>query len=211
VQIADHRHYGECEKREQHKKQQPTQLRHLERGSVILFGSCIDSEFALDTVFVVDRWTDHDRLNFTKLHHRVPREFWNATLTAWYKDGQAGTHKRKAGCGDGQGAPLAPKLSYRLYWGATVDKPVEGMFSYFACMPARECPSGFARPIIRLPGIIRDNLKMGYRLNKRKRLETTTVKKYWNDVRQQVESAGLWIGVGSEMPRRRTRTPAQGS
>jgi hypothetical protein len=40
-----------------------TQLRFLESGSVIIFGSCLNQKFVLDTVFVVDRYYDIESLN----------------------------------------------------------------------------------------------------------------------------------------------------
>jgi predicted nucleotidyltransferase len=37
----------------------PTKLHSLEKGSVILFGSRLNHDFVLDTVFVVKCWKDH--------------------------------------------------------------------------------------------------------------------------------------------------------
>jgi hypothetical protein len=42
------------------KNDRANQLRYLEKGSVILFGSCVgQSDFVLDTVFVVAGWIEH--------------------------------------------------------------------------------------------------------------------------------------------------------
>jgi hypothetical protein len=49
---------------QQHTATGPTQLRFLERGSVILFGSSVGRRFVLDTVFVVSRWIDHDHASY---------------------------------------------------------------------------------------------------------------------------------------------------
>src|SRR5216684_1999705 len=58
-------HYTGCQQRT---TKSATQLRYLSEGSVILFGSCEDrNEFVLDTVFVVDRWIDHSRLNYRRV------------------------------------------------------------------------------------------------------------------------------------------------
>lgn len=55
-------HYTLCQ---QATRKGSTQLRYLEKGSVILFGSCIELRtFVLDTVFVVDHWLDHDETDF---------------------------------------------------------------------------------------------------------------------------------------------------
>ncbi len=44
---------------QQNTKRGATQLRYLDRGSVILFGSCVNGSLVLDTVFVADSWEDH--------------------------------------------------------------------------------------------------------------------------------------------------------
>src|SRR5262245_14107376 len=55
-------YYTGCQQRT---RNGPTQLRYLSRGSVILFGSCLDkSKFVLDTLFVVDGWVDHNEKNY---------------------------------------------------------------------------------------------------------------------------------------------------
>jgi len=55
--FGDHFLYSNCLQRT---KFGPTQMTTLDRGSVILFGSCIGkTEFVVDTVFVVDRWINY--------------------------------------------------------------------------------------------------------------------------------------------------------
>ncbi|MEE9315869.1 MAG: hypothetical protein V3U97_02040, partial [bacterium] len=50
---------------QQYKKEKPTQLRYLEKDSVILFGSCQNkSQFILDTVFVVGDYIDHEKATY---------------------------------------------------------------------------------------------------------------------------------------------------
>ena len=100
-------------------------LKHLDRGSVIAFGSGkkADSErrFILDTVLVIRDSCAYDPLEpDEKLKFKVPDAFLNVT-----------------------GGPLAADLSenpqkggFRLYRGATPDDPVGGMFSFFP--PSRQ-------------------------------------------------------------------------
>jgi hypothetical protein len=174
------------------------QLTRLARGSVILFGSCLGRKFVLDTVFVVDRWEDHDGADYQMLKKRVPKGYWDVTLAAWYKDSVGGCS------GTAQTGGLLPihENRYRLYWGATVDRPVEGMFSFFPCQPAHLSSRGFARPVIELPGTISNQQTTGHKLNSG--LTMAQVRRNWKRVCQQVEKAGLWIGTSSQMPRRQT-------
>ncbi len=167
-------------------KRGATQLRYLERGSVILFGSRLGSQFCIDTVFVVrDRKEHHARNYKTGFRNLVSEAFQEATLSVWYSD-------KNNSC--------APE-SCRLYFGATIDEPVNGMFSYFPCMPAKDCPRGFARPAIDLPDVINPALQQGKRLNKGVTLKVAT--DYWNAVRESVESSGLWLGVHADLPPRK--------
>ena len=65
-----------------------TQLRYLKRGSVLLFGSCIGGAFALDTVFVVKDWIDHNAANYRELlKGQVPEAYWDVTLFPWHREG----------------------------------------------------------------------------------------------------------------------------
>jgi hypothetical protein len=98
------------------------------------------------------------------------------------------------------GAP-ARRDSWRLYFGATVDNPVDGMFSFFPCAPTNQRPQGFARPVIELPGVITQELRQGKRLNRG--LHAAKVAEYWSCVRERVESSGLRLGVHADMPPRR--------
>lgn len=166
---------------QQNTKRGATQLRYLDRGSVILFGSCIDGSFGLDTVFVVDSWEDHSEAHFRRHQPRLFRAYWDVTFRPWY----ANEH---------------PRLC-RVYRGATAARPVQGMFSFFPCMPAERSPTGFGRPIIELPNIITQGLRQHYRLTRG--LTVASVAEYWRDVRDQVEQQHLWLGVKARIPKRR--------
>lgn len=89
-------------------------------------------------------------------------------------------------------------LTFRLYYGATHDRQHQGMYSFFPCVPYGESPFGFARPHIRLPGIITDNLYMGKKLNPQDNIEVFV--SLWNAVRAQVLDQGLCIGVETQLP-----------
>lgn len=170
-----------------------TQLRRLDSGSVILFGSCVGGRFAIDTVFVVGRKPDdHNSQDYSKLQGSVPQVYWDVTIRPLYESNRGGNSN----------APCAQGPSWRLYRGATIDDDVDGMFSFFPCVPAEQSPNGFARPLIVNPSVITTNLLQGKRLNRG--VSRVDVKRFWNDVRKQVESANLSIGVFAEMPGQRT-------
>lgn len=166
----------------QHKRTGPTQLRHLTRGSVILFGSCRDrSRFVVDTVFVVADHLDHTKQNHRdRLRGRVPATYEAVTLAPWYVD------------------PDSAFRSHRLYEGATFDDRVAGMFSFFPALPAALAPRGFARPTIRLPGVITDRHSQGYRLNPQARAADAVP--LWEGVVRQITEQGLMLGIGAALP-----------
>lgn len=187
--VFDGFYYGLCQ---QNTIRGPTQLRYLRKGSVILFGSCVGGQFALDTVFVVDNCVEfHLKSPVNELREHVRKPYVEANVKTWRE-----SHENEVGCG-ATCDPTEPQ-SFRLYFGATAKKPVNDMFSYFPCQPAHECANGFARPIISFPGIVTDNLLQGKRLNRG--VSAVQIKKRWKYVQRQVESAGLCVGVYAEMP-----------
>jgi len=122
----------------------PTALQRLGRGSVICFGSTIDHAFCVDTVFVVasaEPWTAADAADLDL--DEAFRVCTAEAIVTW-QDLDPGA----SGCGPGESVP------FTLSRGATVDDPVDGMFSF---VPARRADAGpqamrFARPAVELPG-----------------------------------------------------------
>lgn len=181
--------YGICQ---QHTSVGPTQLRNLRRGSVILFGSCVGDVFVLDTVFVVRDWIDHDRSSWKSLlSDHVPQGYKDVALNPLYCSGR----------GDEEACPSNTSRSYRLYFGATEAEPIDGMFSFFPCMPFVNGTSGFVRPTIRDSRFITDNLKQGKRLNRQ--ADLASVREFWRSVVEQVLAQDLWLGINAKMPERR--------
>lgn len=169
-------HYTCCQ---QYARGCPTHLRFLAEGSVILFGSCIArSTFVIDTVFVVDRWIDYAVEDMADIKAQVMATYHHVTLDR-----------------------VSAQYSYRLYFGATFERPQHGMFSFFPCLAYEGKAIGFARPHITLPGVITDNLYQGKKLNPQP--SVNEVVQLWQAVREQVEEQQLMLGVHSEMPERR--------
>jgi hypothetical protein len=158
----------------------PTQLQYLKRGSVILFGSHLQGNFVLDTVFVVGHCIRYQTDKF--------RDSLNGKIANTYEE-------------------VTVKLSEKvtcentLYFGATYSNPVHGMFSFFPCQPYESEPLGFARPAIKLPDVVTDALKMNYKANQMKNVGQ--VKCRWQKVVKQMESQGLHLGIYTVMPKQR--------
>ena len=182
-------HYTGCQQRT---SSGATQLRFLRRGSVILFGSCESkSTFTLDTVFVVDRWIDHDRENYAKvLNGAISEEYLQVTISAWYQE-----PSESNSC-----TPTRQNETWRLYFGASYDMPFARMYSFFPCLPHGDKSKGFARPAIRIPGVITDNLSQGKRLSERSSVDEMRL--LWDEIVEQVRRQGLGLGVYAELPKR---------
>jgi hypothetical protein len=188
--------YGVCK--------QPTfrQLRHLKPGSIILFGSYKDGGFVLDTLFVVGNRPPLGHSSAKDLEGHVRKRYLDVTVKPWYKNSARGR-----GCG------AASRQKCRLYFGATPDNPVDGMYSFFPCQPYKANSRGFARPRIRLPNRINDNLNQGVRFRDKDRteqLELTAMKSLWDKVVKQVKDQHLKLGVYAEMPEKCSHSPCSG-
>jgi hypothetical protein len=147
---------------------------------VILFGSCIHRRnFVIDTVFVVDRWLEHGQADYRDGLDEISDVYRAVTIEPWY-----------SGAG-------SDSNSYRLYFGARPDSPVDGMFSFFPASTLQRHPHGFPRPRIHLD-VITPNLTQGKRMNPQS--SVADVKTLWGDVVDQVERAGLLLGVQAELP-----------
>ncbi|MGC1244830.1 MAG: hypothetical protein WA865_01350, partial [Spirulinaceae cyanobacterium] len=86
--------------------------------------------------------------------------------------------------------------NFRLYVGATFDNPINGMFSFFPCLPYSDgINKGFSRPIIEISSVISGLKNQGYKLTR-----NCNSKQLWQETKSQVEQAGLEIGIHSELP-----------
>jgi hypothetical protein len=189
-------HYTGCQQRT---TKGPTQLRHLSRGSVILFGSCKNSAFVLDTVFVVDRWIDHSPKNYRRvLAGAISQEYRETTILPWYQAENrscvsAVPFTESKSCG-----PAGPaETTWRLYYGVHHSNPLQDMYSFFPCQPYEPESKGFARPRIRLAEIT-DNKNEGWKQTEQPNLDKMAV--LWRKVAEQVRDRNLALGVYAEMP-----------
>lgn len=158
----------------------PSSMQSLPRGSVICFGSTIDHEFCLDTVFVVGS-----------------AEAWTPAETAKLDAGEAFrvcTAESIAAGGRDAYADLT------LYRGASLDEPVHGMYSFVPALPvADDDPPRFARPVIRLDGLINPRSRHST-WGSRRPMPVAAVRDAWQAVRDQVLAADLMLAVHLDTP-----------
>lgn len=161
-------------------------LRSLDRGSIILFGSRLNWEFVLDTVFVVDEaYPIAGEGDLRHLRSHLPPAFFDVTLR-WFHEGAF---------------PLT------LYSGATPSARVDDMFSFFPAVPIAHMPNGFRRPSLALDGIISPGMTQGAKFTSSLdgqllNLNLNEVKRVWESVVKQVTGAHLCLGVCAELPER---------
>ena len=158
-------------------------LKRLGPGSVIAFGSHFRGEWVLDTVFVASCSIEyHTRDMRAELAKRAPSAFLEVT-----------------------GGPMTSNNrpeTLRLYYGATHDEPVDGMFSFFPATPAGGA-RGFKRPRIDLAREYFDKTQTRRERGRWKNLAPETRRGLWGSLVRQVRAAGLVLGTYAELPKRR--------
>lgn len=154
----------------------PSALQSLTRGSLILFGSVLDHEFVLDTVFVVA-----DSVRYTPSsadHLDVDDAFRTCTVESLTIPGDK-DHRNS---------------TFTLYRGATLEDQVDGMYSFVPARPSTTPDLRFARPAITAPGYVNPASKQSPS-GVRRPLGANEVSQVWASVRNQVFDAGCVLGV----------------
>jgi len=90
------------------------------------------------------------------------------------------------------------KGSLRYYAGATPTNMVSGMYSFVPCRLANGVKSGFARPEIKLDGLINPNLRQQARSSEP--LDVATVPDLWHQVVGQVLDQRLALATRLDVP-----------
>lgn len=162
---------------------QPTtpSLQRLTPRSVICFGSTIQGQFCVDTVFVVassEPW--------------IPAEASGLDVDEAFKVCTAEAITTNEG---------DAHLSLTLYRGASFDQPVKGMFSFVPARRADDTDPRFARPPVALPRLINPQSRQSTKGSSEPR-SLDEIKGAWERLRQHVFAAGLVLGVHLETPDR---------
>ena len=174
-------HYTLC--KQSRRDGRTTFLTRLEPGSLILFGSRLQEQFVLDTVFVVDdNIIPHNRLTWNEeLSADVSETFRSVTLDPMYWDKN-----------------VSDEATHSLYSGAHLDSRFHSMFSFFPCLPYTDPERArFVRPVIDIPSVINHKLQQG---QKGTELVPEQTKEIWLQVVEQVRNQGLHLGIGAVEP-----------
>lgn len=116
----------------------PTQIAALSIGSIIVFGSCVNKCFAVDTVFVVGSRIPYYSNSAQKdLKGHISKDY------VYIQQSIFGTSTH--------GTP--PQIS--LYKGATLSNSVEGMYSFVPCRISDNSDIAFERPILDTKAVAR--------------------------------------------------------
>jgi hypothetical protein len=170
--------YSNCR---QNSKSGPRRTQRLARGSLVLFGSTVRSEFVLDTVFVVAE-AQPMALELLPELRGVDETFIAVVPEVIYRKLDDRNSRQ------------------RLYSGASPSKPVRGMFSFFPCLPREHAPYGFARPVIHLPSVVNPLSSRNTKFTPLDSLEQAFT--IWQQVVHQVLDQDLLLGIYAETPPR---------
>ena len=163
----------------------PTQMQSLSQGSIILFGSALSSpfpHFALDTVFVVGESRLYHPCQYKKdLKGFIPK---NYDMIMGFPNSQIQTQ-------------------YTCYHGATVNNPIEGMYSFVPCKPYPGYNLGFPRVMLtnihfaQFGNIIINSLSRNYHITNLHN-NFQACKKIWDELCRIVNQQGYERGVNFE-------------
>lgn len=195
--FGDHFLYSNCGQSAQSKQS----LKQLGQGSVIAFGSGKNiagkRKWVLDTVLVVkDSFCYDPRNPRVALEGKVPDTFLEVTggpLAAWAK-----SPRRESA----SGSCTAKSARLRLYRGATYDKPVNKMYSFFPAKPAGDevC---FPRPVVCLDDDYFNPLNWQAPKGATCLRTPEKLRCLWSSLVAQVHKDGLVLGTRAELPRPR--------
>lgn len=163
----------------QKKSKNSTQLGKLEKGSIILFGSGKGQKrktafFQLDTVFVVSDYIEYDPSDPDALNQENLGNYRDIVFKMGFPE------------------PYDRSLTLRLYFGATYEKPVEGMYSFSPSKIYKNNEQGFPRVRLQDMDYITNNKTQGYKITSKPKEE---VKDFWVKIRDISRAQGCVEGV----------------
>ena len=153
----------------------PTKLAKLDKGSIVIFGSKGQQDgepfFQIDTVFVVGGYLDYDtRYADALIDERVPKTYREIVYKMGFPE------------------PTQQSLKLRLYFGATLQNPIHGMYSFVPAKPFSGERIGFPRIRIKDKPYITKNLSQGYKMTGINSL--TEGNEIWKELRQLSRDSG---------------------
>jgi hypothetical protein len=161
------------------KNRKATKLAKLEKGSVILFGATHgktkeNAFFQLDTVFVVSDYIEYDISDPNALDIERIGNYRNVVYKMAFPK------------------PLNYSLKLRLYFGATYEKPFEGMYSFAPSKVWENNNQGFPRVQLKDTDHLTNNLNTAPRITEP---SIETVKAFWQKIKAFSKEQGCVEGV----------------
>ena len=180
-------------------------LRHLGQGSVIAFGSGVRIDGAwrwmLDTVLVVRDFKDYNAADArNELKDQVPATFLDVAVGPLTDNSEDALTS---------GTCAATHARLRLYWGATPDDPIDGMFSFVPAIPTGG-NSAFSRPLVDLLGDSFNARNIRAPKGQGTSRRPDELRSLWKQLVKQVRDAGLVLGTHADLPARREARSAKG-
>lgn len=172
-------------------------LKTLKPLSLILFGSCINEKFHLDTLFVVSNETIKYSLENIKSKFNKG-SYYYASVEPIFGDTKCNPNvEEESTC------RINDNETFTFYEGVNYNnrKDYNHIYSFSPCKlynTDNEAKYVFERPVIDLD-IITPNLAMGAK-GKDKNFSSSDVVKYWNKIVEQVTEKGLLLGTHFETP-----------
>ena len=181
-------------------------LRDLNKGDIILFGSCKHDQFVLDTLFVVKGFYEYELEEIPTLKSKYNKTFYDVSLAPLHtaKCVSAATIINKDGictplnCNEEEERfPSKEVKKYRIYEAAMYEDRYEfdGLFSYVPCLPNTKGVEGFKRPNITKVDFITNTLTQGIKITPN--ADALTI---WKEVTKQVLEQGLNLLIKTDLP-----------
>lgn len=166
-------------------KMSPTKLAHLDRGSIVLFGSKGHqgdaSFFQVDTVFVVGDYLEYDTQDADALlDNRVSSLYRQIVYRMAFPE------------------PTAYSLKLRLYFGATYAHPIHGMYSFVPARAYDGQEAGFPRIRLHDKPYISNNLSQRFKSTEIHSI--TDAFGVWSQLRQLTRESGCVQAISFQHP-----------
>jgi len=185
-------------------------LRNLEERDIILFGSHKEGDFVLDTLFVVKNCIPYSRSNFQNLRTLVNATYFDLSIAPIFNlkpvecleieednDGSIKLKDKEIEEGDcSLYSPTKEEMNFMHYEAVMFcDRyKFNGMYSFVPC----SIDGRFARPKIKLDGIVNPEQKQGLKISRNQ--DAVSI---WNNIVNQIFDSGLFLMVENEIPQKK--------
>jgi hypothetical protein len=180
-------------------------LRDLDPGDIILFGSCKNKQFVLDTLFVVKKKSSYLLSKLTSFREGLNEAFSDISLGPLERLNRI--HKKEIlekgslclplPCDDDNDyCASVQEDEYFVYESVMYEdrELFNGMFSYAPCLSYEKGSFGFARPIIADPLYITPTLNQGLKIS-----EVDSTYGFWYNLTDHLIKSGLELMIENSL------------